>query len=461
MKHTKRFFAVLIAAVMMIGLMPIINVDMKASAVSLFDQRVSQLRTMFPNNGYWNHAVYSDSQRGDVLLANWDNTYGDYTSGTPCATHNGQPGYGQFDCNAFDGGIQCWGFANRIFYGIFGVYASTVSQRWDTQNISKGDWIRMSNETHSAVVLSRNGDYLTIVEGNRDGNCKIVWDRQIHISSVNWFKHAPNWESVVQTGTWPYLSTSSPWTTNTNARIEARLDSLYYCTSIGFYYGTSTNNFTKCSVPFNANVQEMAFEMNGRGIQLTHGTKYFFKFFIVTGGRELQSDINAFTTTGSHNYSSSTISNPATCVSPGIKILSCSCGATKTESIPINSNNHVNTTNIATTSSTCKTHGYTAGVYCNDCKNYISGHVEQPLGDHQTTIINARAATVDAEGYSGDEYCTVCQQTISYGHATPKLDPSEQLQSVCPWCGGEHVGFFQGIIGWFHGILAAIFGARY
>ena len=197
MKHTKRFFAVLVAVIMMMSLMPIINVDMKASAVSLFDQRVSQLRTMFPNNGYWNHAVYSDSQRGDVLLANWDNTYGDYTSGTPCATHNGQPGYGQFDCNAFDGGIQCWGFANRIFYGIFGVYASTVSQRWDTQNISKGDWIRMSNETHSAVVLSRNGDYLTIVEGNRDGNCKIVWDRQIHISSVNWFKHAPNWESIV------------------------------------------------------------------------------------------------------------------------------------------------------------------------------------------------------------------------------------------------------------------------
>ncbi|MBQ5969782.1 MAG: InlB B-repeat-containing protein [Clostridia bacterium] len=36
-----------------------------------------------------------------------------------------------------------------------------------------------------------------------------------------------------------------------------------------------------------------------------------------------------------------------------------------------------------------------------------------------------------------------------------------QPESVCPWCGGQHVGFFQGIIGFFHGIFAKLFGARY
>ena len=39
--------------------------------------------------------------------------------------------------------------------------------------------------------------------------------------------------------------------------------------------------------------------------------------------------------------------------------------------------------------------------------------------------------------------------------------PDPQPESVCPWCGGQHIGFFQGIIGWFHSILASIFGARY
>ena len=33
---------------------------------------------------------------------------------------------------------------------------------------------------------------------------------------------------------------------------------------------------------------------------------------------------------------------------------------------------------------------------------------------------------------------------------------------VCAWCGGDHSnGFFQMIIGWIHGILANIFGAKF
>ena len=31
----------------------------------------------------------------------------------------------------------------------------------------------------------------------------------------------------------------------------------------------------------------------------------------------------------------------------------------------------------------------------------------------------------------------------------------------CPWCGKTHEGFFQGIVGFFHRIFAAIFGARH
>ncbi len=34
-------------------------------------------------------------------------------------------------------------------------------------------------------------------------------------------------------------------------------------------------------------------------------------------------------------------------------------------------------------------------------------------------------------------------------------------ENACPWCGQVHEGFFQGIIGFFHRIFAAIFGAKY
>ena len=170
-----------------------------------------------------------------------------------------------------------------------------------------------------------------------------------------------------------------------------------------------------------------------------------------------------------HTYTV-TLSKPATCIAEGVKIMKCStCGAVKAENPPIDSNNHVNTVNIAATASTCTVNGYTAGVYCNDCKKYISGHQQQPLAAHTITIINQRDATQDAEGYTGDEYCTVCKQTIKQGTVIQKLDKPadptpvtpDEPENLCPWCGGEHTGFFGGIVGFFHRIFAAIFGARY
>jgi len=43
---------------------------------------------------------------------------------------------------------------------------------------------------------------------------------------------------------------------------------------------------------------------------------------------------------------------------------------------------HSNTENVAAVAATCTSIGYTAGVYCNDCGNYISGHVEIAMLDH-------------------------------------------------------------------------------
>ena len=60
--------------------------------------------------------------------------------------------------------------------------------------------------------------------------------------------------------------------------------------------------------------------------------------------------------------------------------------------------------------------------------------------------------------------CTVCGAVISSTHKTtnplPKpADPKPANQ--CKWCGKVHEGFFQKIVGFFHNIFAAIFGAKY
>ena len=122
-----------------------------------------------------------------------------------------------------------------------------------------------------------------------------------------------------------------------------------------------------------------------------------------------------------HAYNTGTVTKAATCVTTGTKTYTCTvCNATKTETIAINASNHVNTKTVAATASSCTVKGYTAGVYCNDCKQYISGHAEQPLAAHTLTTQNAKAATCTAEGYTGDQVCSVCKQTITKGTAIAK-----------------------------------------
>ncbi len=162
-----------------------------------------------------------------------------------------------------------------------------------------------------------------------------------------------------------------------------------------------------------------------------------------------------------HSYIASVTHTP-TCSVPGEKTFTCSCGDSYTETIPVDASNHVNTTAIDAIVSTCMVKGYTAGVYCNDCKKYISGHVEQPLANHTTTIINQQDATYDTTGYTGDEYCTVCKQTIQTGTVIPKLEkpvdptPSDPQPNpnACKYCGRVHTGLFGWLISFFHNILA-------
>ena len=86
--------------------------------------------------------------------------------------------------------------------------------------------------------------------------------------------------------------------------------------------------------------------------------------------------------------------DPATCVKEGtIEYWSCpdckknfsdeACTTEVTELvIPKDDTNHVNKTEHKQTDATCLTVGYTAGVFCNDCKKWISGHEEIPATDH-------------------------------------------------------------------------------
>ncbi len=131
----------------------------------------------------------------------------------------------------------------------------------------------------------------------------------------------------------------------------------------------------------------------------------------------------------SHKWNNGEITAVATCKVSGIKTYTCQHNAAhkKTENLGVNSGNHVRTRAVAAIGATCTSKGYTAGVYCDDCAKYISGHAEiaiNPYAHKNTTKVPAVAATIQSVGYTEGVFCNDCKKYVS-GHAEiPKLTPA-------------------------------------
>lgn len=167
--------------------------------------KLNQMLAQFPAGKYWNHYVTSP---GDTVDAkgwfSWD--YMDCLTDHSCTVHGASGTTGYYDCNCFDGAIQCYGFANRILYGVFGqLCISELTRRTDIQNIRPGDHIRFiswGDTGHSAIVWDRNGDTLTLYECNYSTTnlCIISQGRTVSLSNsgIVGFYQATNWDSVNQ-----------------------------------------------------------------------------------------------------------------------------------------------------------------------------------------------------------------------------------------------------------------------
>ena len=151
---------------------------------------------------------------------------------------------------------------------------------------------------------------------------------------------------------------------------------------------------------------------------------------------------------------------------------------------------HSDTSAVPEIPATCAQSGFTAGVYCNDCKTYISGHEEiERTGEHsdadetwnydenghwcqcacgftyakgthnggnatcttkavcdtchveygtvdssahgQTEVRNASEASCNQEGYTGDTYCVDCGEMIATGSAIPATGKHIGGEATC------------------------------
>ena len=78
-------------------------------------RKLVSLQEKFPDGKYWNHIVPESEAWKNCT----DESYADSCTDVPYAVDGANVGAGSYDCNFFDGGWQCCGFAKKIFFDIF------------------------------------------------------------------------------------------------------------------------------------------------------------------------------------------------------------------------------------------------------------------------------------------------------------------------------------------------------
>lgn len=307
----KKIVSVFLAIVLLLTIIPFsktlgIDVGITASAAGEgVYAKLNSLRSRFPHEKYWNHYVNNYNETTDVLEDNNNESLSDSITSVPCNAHGISNSVGMYDCNYFDGGLQCCGFAAKIFYEVFGQRRTALADRWDVNNVTVGDFVAFewdssnNNPDHYAVVLSRSGDYITVVEANLvEAPCQIRWDYTYHISSVCFYKRATNYAQIDGSGANFYQSVTATNVTETDAYIEASIVGTNLSTC-GFYIGKSTDSMDKVTETVNGYVEKMYYNVQADYKALEPGTKYYYKFFLTVGGTEYCSDVYSFSTAGS------------------------------------------------------------------------------------------------------------------------------------------------------------------
>ncbi|MEE1186814.1 MAG: CHAP domain-containing protein [Acutalibacteraceae bacterium] len=265
---------------------------------------------------------------------------------------------------------------------------------------------------HVGYVVSVNGSKITVNEGgmlNTNGqayNGTGILNGSICNSEVGSKKS--NYSSKILVG-YIYLTNNSSVNetvvlkadkskntiSNNNAVLWGRVDkpSNYAVTKIGIKVrqdnSTYNKGWEKYEAPSKSYVgysymypyYDLKSELNAN---LTHGTKYYYRFYAVVNGKEYWSDEYNFTT-GNHNYINKAeakyLKSAATCKSKAVYYKSCSvCGEKSTSTFEYG--------NVSTI--------HSGGTHINGQKD----------------------ATNDEKGYTGDTVCNSCGQILKTGNYT-------------------------------------------
>ncbi len=100
------------------------------------------------------------------------------------------------------------------------------------------------------------------------------------------------------------------------------------------------------------------------------------------------------------------------------------------EDLPENPNRHLDTTAVPEKPATCLEDGYTAGIYCNGCETFVTGHIEIPASEEHHKW-DSGYVTKEAGCNSGGERRFTCEYDYTHTYtAYIPLDPDNHINSV-------------------------------
>lgn len=198
---------------------------------------------MTTDGRYWNHVVSGSTTYADYLMNSRLNTYAYTFSNHPCANHGiAAPKVGTYDCNAYNGKVQCRGFAFMLADLIYGGNADT----WDAGNLEEiktGDiltyWSTVEKVDatygHTVFVIGKSNEKITVAEANYGNVCQVKWGWEIEISTLKntVVKSAPKdlEEAFVKIG--DMSVTPSKFTYNTSEKVIINWTTAENATSYG------------------------------------------------------------------------------------------------------------------------------------------------------------------------------------------------------------------------------------
>lgn len=226
MKFLKKFLSLVLVIVMLIAIVPIIHVRVEAAG----GKSLAELKAYYKNGWYWNHYVSKKEEAADYVKAYsgvWASCFSDSVTQYGCKYHvslSYESYVGHYDCNRFDGGSQCYGFARKLAYDVYGTKVSTWGKS-DRYNVKAGDVVTLnyggSNE-HTVFVESVSGRIITVGECNVYGSndCRIRWGGTYNLDSYSSLIVYSAPYEMVNGGTPSYtidISYITPFTTTVNS----------------------------------------------------------------------------------------------------------------------------------------------------------------------------------------------------------------------------------------------------